>query len=289
MTRTASTCVTPALLALAVVLAGCRERGQAEAPRITAARVPLGSILNDPEAAFWRGVLQARVTVLPQSVVAPTIREPAVGALLVRAAHDGELLAVRLEWSDSSESHVTGVDRFGDQVAVEFPVNHTPEVMPSPMMGHQGAPVRILQWRSELQWELAHGRPRIQDLYPNAVVDLYPDSLLGGEVAAPYTGGRAVGNPVAQPRLLSPVIAHIAEGFGTLTDAVDQQANGTGTWRNRRWHVVITHPLDLSGPEPKGLRPGLETVIGFAVWDGGHNEVGSRKGWAGWLPFMLEP
>jgi len=37
------------------------------------------------------------------------------------------------------------------------------------------------------------------------------------------------------------------------------------------------------------LSPGDETVAAFAVWEGGHREVGARKAWSDWVPLTLDP
>lgn len=274
----------------AVLAAACERGPRPEtAAAIRAERVPLGVALDDPAAAEWRNLPEARIPMLSQTAVAPAAPEPAVRELRVRAAHDGDRVAVRIAWEDATEDVILRSDRFGDQVAVQLPARHQGERPPNPMMGHPGGPVRILQWRAVLQRELTHGAATVQDLYPYAVVDLYPDRLLSGEVAAPYGGGRALGNPVSRPRLLSPVVTHIAEGWGTLSPAADQPASGTGVWRRGTWTVVITHPLRPQADAPEGLRPGLETVAAFAVWDGGHQEVGARKAWSAWVPLLIAP
>lgn len=277
-----------AVLAISLLAAGCGAAPPVGGP-VSAVRVDAGSRLDDPDARFWRDVPETRVEMMAQTFVAPMQPEPATSLLRVRAAHDGDLLAFRIEWEDPTEDFITAVDRFGDQVAVQFPAQYNGGALPNPMMGHDGTPVRIMQWRAVLQHELEHGAPAIQDLYPNAVVDLYPDRLLAGELAAPYTGGRSVGNPVSRPRLLSPVVTQIAEGWGTLTDSWDQPAGGAGVWRSGRWSVVITVPFTPASRGDHALVPGLETSIGFAVWDGGRQEVGSRKAWAPWLPLRIEP
>lgn len=253
---------------------------------IRALRVPSGSALNDPDAPFWRRAPETRVTLLPQILVPPTKPDAAVKELRVRAVHDGQILALRLEWADPTRDVVTVVDRFADQVAVQFPLDPAAEPLPSPMMGHQGAPVRILQWRASLQDELEGGTPTLRDLYPNAVVDLYPDRLLSGEERIPYSGARAVGNPIARPRLLSPVVTHVAEGFGSLTAAGDQPAGGKGRWGRGRWRVALSHPL--AAPHSGLALPlGGRVPVCFAVWEGGNNEVGSRKAWSDWIPILL--
>lgn len=286
--RNRITAPTAVLLMAIGTLAGCEQRPPPSSD-LVAVRVPTDPGLRDPDSPVWRGVPEVRIDLLAQNVTPPTALEPATEELRVQAAHDGHVLAIRLEWEDPTEDVATTSDRFGDQVAVQFPAAHGGGPLPSPMMGHDGAPVRVMQWRAVLQHELDHGAPTIHDLYPNAVVDLYPDRLLGGEVASPYGGGRLVGNPVSRPRLLSPVITQVAEGWGTLTDAPDQPAGGRGVWRDGRWRVVITLPFDPHGRGEAGLQPGLETQLAFAVWDGGVQEVGSRKAWAPWAPLRIEP
>ena len=41
---------------------------------------------------------------------------------------------------------------------------------------------------------------------------------------------------------------------------------------------------DLNAPP---LTPGTRTVAAFAVWEGGHGEVGARKAWASWVPLWI--
>jgi hypothetical protein len=253
---------------------------------LQAGRVPVGTVLLDPHANVWDEATELVVATLPQMVTPPMQPEPAVPELRIRAAHDGEFLAIRIDWDDPTRDIDTVVDRFGDQVAVQFPLDPASENQPNPMMGHPGAPVRVLQWRAVLQHELEHGVPELTDLYPNALIDLYPDRLLAGEAATPFAGGRGLGNPVSRPRLLSPVVAHVAEGFGTLTAAPDQGASGRGIWRDGRWYVVITQPL-ARGEDQSGLREGTQTLAAFAVWDGGSQEVGGRKGWTAWVPLAI--
>jgi DMSO reductase family type II enzyme heme b subunit len=269
-----------------LALGACRDKAPAPPPVIVVARHAHGTALDDPDARFWRNTPEYRIPIMPQNIAKPMHMQPAVTEVRVRAAHDGDMIAVRLDWADDSESLETAADRFGDQVAIQFPAGLG--APPSPTMGHPGGAVEILQWRAVLQREVTHGPPQITDLYPNATYDVYPDVVLEGEKLAPYTGGRAANNPVSQPRLLSPVVSHFAEGFGTLTAAPAQIARGRGVWRDGRWHVVVTRRFASGGEHgPAGMRPGTRTVIGFAVWEGGNKEVGSRKGWAPWIQFQI--
>lgn len=256
---------------------------------LQAGRVPAGTPLLDPDAAVWEQAPAVQVTLLPQTMTLPMHFAPAVRGLSVRAAHDGTVLALRLEWQDASKSDRLVVGEFGDQVAVEFPHQFKKDALPSPMMGNPGGRVEVWQWRAAFQADLERGRPLdTKDLYPNAHVDVYPDQVLQATDARPYLGAVGVDNLITRGTRTS-VLEQVAEGWGTLTiQPDDQQADGKGAWRDGVWRVVMTHPLD-GGPADVRFAPGGETAAAFAVWDGGNREVGPRKAWAPWVAVQLAP
>ena len=55
-----------------------------------------------------------------------------------------------------------------------------------------------------------------------------------------------------------------------------------------RWIVAITHPLSAGSPNDPDVRPGGRSALAFAVWEGGSNEVGSRKAWAPWVTVEVD-
>ncbi|MBF0094713.1 MAG: hypothetical protein HQL34_09225 [Alphaproteobacteria bacterium] len=126
----------------------------------------------------------------------------------------------------------------------------------------------------------------MRDFYPNAHNDLYPDKVLLPTDARSYMGAMAVESPMPHASR-SPVLDHMAAGFGSLTVKPDQLANGKGVWSKGQWRVVISRPLAAASTLDPGLASGMETLAAFAVWDGGSKEVGSRKGWADWVPLKL--
>ncbi len=194
-----------------------------------------------------------------------------------------------MEWQDPTKSDRIMVDEFGDQVAVELPVKYSKEALPSPMMGNPGGRVDIWQWRAAFQCDLEQGEPGVRDLYPNAHVDVYPNEVLRATDARPYMGAVGMDNPISHPSR-TPVLDQMAEGFGTMTvEAEGQDADGRGVWERDIWRVVIAHPLSSAvGETDISLRPGDESVAAFAVWEGGHREVGACKAWSNWVPLKLE-
>ncbi|MBI5783805.1 MAG: hypothetical protein HZA69_08680, partial [Gammaproteobacteria bacterium] len=130
------------------------------------------------------------------------------------------------------------------------------------------------------------GEPQIRDLYPQALVDIYPDQVLRATDARPYMGAVGLDNPISHPNR-TPVLDQMAEGWGTMTVKPEQRADGKGVWSDGYWRVVISYPLAGGASDP-GLEVGGETVAAFAVWDGGAREVGSRKAWSNWVPLKIE-
>jgi len=245
----------------------------------------MGPILS-LDAHEWNKAKPVKVSMLPQMVATPRNLNPAVKELIVRAGHNGHWLALLIEWKDPTKSERIVLDEFGDQVAVQFPVNFKTDAIPSPMMGNPGGRVNVLQWRAAFQHDIEKGEPQVRDLYPNAMVDLYPDQVLRATDARPYTGALGVDNPISRPKA-SPVLDQMAEGFGSMTVKPDQRAEGWGAWKNGKWRVVITTPLWIDSPASPHLMPGGESIVAFAVWDGGSREVGSRKAWSSWVPLKL--
>ena len=252
---------------------------------ITAVRVTGAGPIGDPLGAQWKQARPVKVTMIPQTVAPPMKPDPAIKELTVRAVHNGGWVGFLLEWKDESPSNRVVLDNFGDQVAVQLPVN-TAGAPPSPMMGNPGGRVNIMQWRAAFQRDLDYAAPTVRDLYPYAWADVYPDEVMEATDARPYSGALGLENPISRGKA-SPVLDQMAEGWGSMTVKPDQHATGTGVWRAGGWHVVITRPMvsdDLNAPR---LTPGLKTFAAFAVWEGGNREVGARKAWSSWVPLRL--
>lgn len=272
------------LLAALLILAWAGT-GWAQTP-LTVARVRGAGPIADPAAPIWAQARPVHVVTLPQTVTLPHNDHPAIHEVAVRAVHNGGWIAFLIEWKDPTLSDRVVLDNFGDQVAVQLPVDIRAD-LPAPMMGNPGGRVNIMQWRAAFQHDLDQGPPTVRSLYPNAWADVYPDEVLGAADARPYSGALGIENPISRGRV-TPVLDQMAEGWGTMTVKPDQHALGKGVWKAGVWRVVITRPMvsdDLNAPR---LLPGDRTVAAFAVWDGGNREVGARKAWASWVPLVIQ-
>jgi len=277
---------TASVLALATSLAVIVPSPSHAQATINAMKVAQSGPLLDPEATSWKSARDVDVALQPQTVTAPMNPAPAVKQIRVRAIHNDKWLALRIQWRDLTRNDELLSDTFGDQVAVEFPINGAADALPTPMMGNDGGRVNILQWRAALQRDLQQGPPTVRRLYPNAQDDVYPDQILTAADSLPYQGAIAVDNAVSRAHF-SPVLDQVAEGWGTLTVKQQQRADGRGSWRNGQWTVVIALPMSADGPDSPGFIPGTKTMVAFAVWEGAHHEVGSRKSWSDWTPIEI--
>jgi len=216
-----------------------------------------------------------KVALLPQVATTPRNPAPATSSLDVRAVRNGDHAAFLLEWDDDSPDARATIDAFGDMVAVELPV--APGPPPAPFMGNKGGRVQILQWRADWQTDIDKGAVTMRELYPNAyAADFHHEDHLPAAEAAAYRGAVSLGNPMSDRQRTSSVQDLMAEGFGSLTPRPTQAAFGAASHDGKRWHVVITRPLEARGESAASLAPGASTYVSFAVWNGSHREVGAR-------------
>lgn len=241
--------------------------------------------LNDDA---WRSAPARVVPLMPQNLVEPRLMEASTKEVRVQAMTDGDRLVFRLAWNDPTQDDLPGAKRFSDACAVMLPPDAKAQV-PSPMMGSTGTPVEITYWSAYWQAAIDGRGDTIKDIYPGAAVDHYPfeaPSLKKGSkaqraMALMYAPASAVGNRRVGPRA-SPVEDLIAEGPRTITRAAKTKSDGNGSRTDEGWAVVI------SRPNPKGLNSKGVSKVQFAVWNGSHGEVGSRKMWSGWVPLRIK-
>jgi DMSO reductase family type II enzyme heme b subunit len=274
------------LALFSLMASGCRK---AVAITTEVIAVPAQALPATPNDAAWDSVPEHPAKLLLQDLVEPRLMKASTGEVRVRAITNGSEVAFRLEWDDKTKDDLPGPARFMDACAVQAPAKLEANV-PDPQMGGQGKIVEITYWRAD--WQAAvDGRPdSLKEIYPNASVDGYPfeaQSLEKGsaaqqEMATRYAPARALDNRRVGPRE-TPVEDLIADGPGSLSPAPPAGSKGKGVKSDQGWSVVITRKL------PNGLTPGGRTQVAFAVWEGAHQETGSRKMRTGWIPLLMKP
>jgi Ethylbenzene dehydrogenase len=230
----------------------------------------------EPDAVYWDRVVGGTVTLMGQPMINPRPEATTTDTVQVQALHDGTRVAFRLRWKDSEVSEAGHLAKFSDAIALEFP--QQADSLPPVMMGAVGLPVSLYHWRAQYQRDEEHGKPTIEQLYPNASIDMYEHEYktapVGSKDAAEkYSPAKTLGNPQAYPKKAVDVI--VAEGFSSTAVQDNDGAAARGEWKDGYWTVVISRPL--RSPVGGELKPGATSYIAFAAWQGGKNEVASRK------------
>lgn len=248
---------------------------------------------GDINAAYWKNAPEMMVNLMAQPIVAPRPATTTTESLRVKAVSDGKWIAFLIKWKDADYSQAGKLGEFSDAVALQFPVKDN-KAPPPVFMGAKDDPVHIFHWRAQYQADAEHGgRRKMEDIYPNMATDMYPMEFkdsgklnnLTDKMRETYAPAQALGNPQSYAK--KGVDEIFAEGFGTSTLASESESGGRGVWKNGEWSVVITRALERAGGSV--IPAGGESFVSFAVWQGGKDEVGSRKSLImEWVPLKLE-
>jgi len=243
-------------------------------------------------AEYWKDIKYLNIPLLGQMIVKPKPEKTETETIKVQIVHDGKYIAFRLRWYDTEKSEAGKLGEFSDAVALQFPVKDNANPPPI-FMGFKDNPVHMFHWRAQYQHDAEHGKKTIKDIYPNLSVDMYPLEFedsgtvkgITDEKKEVFSPGVAAGNPQSYPK--KGVDEIMAEGFGTSGVRKDHDSAAFGEWKDGEWTVVIVRALKR--PEGSILDVGKGSSLRVAVWQGGKDEVGSRKSISmSWTPFKLE-
>lgn len=222
----------------------------------------VGEINMNPSHPDWNNYKSTFVPVMPL-----WWRNNRIEGCELQAAHDGDKLAIRLTWEDSSQDDsMLNQDGFTDGAALQLSPSDDP---PFFAMGAEDDEVSIWYWRAAWKKDLERGRGSLKDVHPNMPVEHHN---FGAPEGSAYHTGEHVGNPVSRHHVSS--VENLgAEGFGTLTtrSAVAQTIAGRAHWEKGKWSVVFVGDLKAA----VGARPGNTISIALALWNG---SAGDRNG-----------
>lgn len=245
------------------------------------------------DIALWKDVKQAVVSLTAQPMTLPKPKATNTAQIVVQAIHDGKFIQLRLQWSDPDKSEAGPLGKYSDAVAVQFPaIDGNP---PPVFMGAKGQPVHIFHWKAQYQKDIERGRKEeITDIYPNANMDMYTMDYkdygklheISESAKRQYMPGQAAGNPQSYSKRGIDEI--LAEGFGTSAVMEQHHSTAFAEWKNGTWTVIITRPLQYK--KGSTLKLSGKNYIAFAVWQGGKEEIGSRKSLTMmWVPLIFRP
>jgi complex iron-sulfur molybdoenzyme family reductase subunit gamma len=79
----------------------------------------------------------------------------------------------------------------------------------------------------------------------------------------------------------------VAGGFGSLTSDEVSPVQGVGEWRDGRWRVVFSRPLEVGREGNVELPAETKTDLAFAVWDGSAGERNGMKSVSGFATLSV--
>ncbi len=262
----------------------------AHGAEITVPKVSFDLQADALSAGVWKGVREEVVSLMAQPMALPRPKVTETSQVRVQAVHDGQWIAFRLKWRDPAKDEAGILGQFSDAVALQFPVKDGPP--PPIFMGAKDSPVHIFHWRAQYQRDAEKGKPEMSDLYPNMNPDMYPMEFkdqgrlegLTEEKREVYSPAKAVGNP--QSYVKASVDEIFAEGFGSSAVVQNRMSIGQGVWSGGEWSVVVARPMKRENGSQ--IDAGKKAFVAFAVWQGGKQEVGSRKSVTmAWVPLQI--
>lgn len=137
------------LFAAAAVAAPPELAALKDAGRVVEVGAARGAPPLAPDDRAWARAPVARLTLYPQSAVAPGADRGETLGVELRALASNGVLAVRLEFGDRSEDRVSAAhtDRFADAAAIQL-APRAGSALPYVGMGEPGNPVTIWYWRA---------------------------------------------------------------------------------------------------------------------------------------------
>ena len=125
-------------------------------------------------------------------------------------------------------------------------------------------------------------------------------AALSGSNEKPYFRQGDKKNPVNMWVWTAPSVEPAADQSGVIMDAKgldkapavrdDSTALTTnGAWKDGRWQVVFSRPLETDAAQDLQFSEGVYTPIAFASWDGLQGESGIQNSFTTWYWLLLEP
>ena len=246
----------------------------------------LQTLPASPDDAAWDSVPEVRIPLMPL-----WWREGYIDAVRVKAVHDGQRLAFRLEWNDTTRD-VGGVNltTFPDGAALELATGANPPLF---AMGAPGEMVNIWHWKA--LWD--EDKREFQDVgtaFPHMVADAYYGAEKGWRAGplddTTYRPAAKVNNPLASPNRTTVVEDANAAGPGTFTSqAADKQTiQGISRWAKGIWRLQLSRNLKSTNAKDVSLHAGTRASVAFAVWDGSAGDRNGQKSVSIWNTLILE-
>ncbi|KZX50060.1 ethylbenzene dehydrogenase-related protein [Haloarcula sp. K1] len=253
-----------ATTATAVVMALLVAGQMAVAAAVTGGQQPLVATDEVPQTAEsdrWSEAPSRTVSLSKQQMAVP-YGGGSVDEMEVQALTNETHVAFRLTWTDpTKDTNIRSPKNYSDAAAVMLHSGEKPPIT----MGAGGDPVNIWYWRSQWQYGNDKNAEWSNDMYAYP----HPD-----EETKP---GMAAGNPLSQSQYENYGQNYYAAGYGSLSNAPQQNVNARGTRNGDEWSVVFVREHTGEGQHDAAFRQNETMYLAFAVWNGSSDEVNGKK------------
>jgi len=213
---------------------------------------------DNPRDSAWTDVERYFVPLVGQIILEPRQFIPGVDGLWVQAMHDGERLAIRLTWSDRTESPDVEWDEFYALLRATL----TDEDGPLPEA--QGPDRLVVQWPLELSDGMAL------------------PFFLGGDSQRPVS--QLVWDNTGRG-----VSVGTATGIGSFAPEDGSGVQHASAFAEGQWQLQIDRPLTSPDPSLAPTLPlGVPIPVAFRVADGSQGEGASRNAVSAWYAIYLD-
>lgn len=223
---------------------------------ISAVRIE-GELPDAPGAEAWGEARPAFVPLVGQVIETPRNFAPTVDGVWVRALHDGERIALRLEWGDPSESPDSTWN----------------------------------EWQAKIAGALAEDGA---ELLPDAPMS---DGIAVQFPAQPPDGAQRpyflMGSPTDPVTLWhwdsrSGATESQARGLGAISALEGGDLAASATWDAGHWEVVLTRSIAAGADGAIQLAEGVVMPTAIFAWDGSSAETPDRGSVSSWIYLYLE-
>lgn len=97
------------------------------------------TLTDDPNDETWEDVKAVRLPLIGQVIIPPRNFTPSVEDILLKVIHNGNEIAVLVQWDDPTETN----DSLPDKMAIEFPVEYGGRKKPFFLFGEKDNPVNL--------------------------------------------------------------------------------------------------------------------------------------------------
>jgi hypothetical protein len=249
---------------------------------VLAARVE-GDLPTSPADSAWNAAQRFYLPLVAQIIVKPRWFAPTVDGVWMEALHNGSELAVRVSWSDPSNSPAPVWAEWRSRIAEVMEPKEDPALGPVAADGAAGPPAGPAA--DSPQEPAPEGQP-------DALAVWFPRTIPRG-MERPYFYMGSAREPVYVWHWQSrgeTFAEMLGRGPGVLEPlGSDNGLAGEAVWEGGQWRVVFRRPLAAQdSANALTFATGLPIPMALFAWDGDNTENGTRGSISTWYFIQLD-